>query len=867
MLSPIIKEPIFEFAQYVFVHSVESGATLTIFSGKEKIGISKALGGSLAVTLDRQLQRGEYIKAVSELAGQNSPSSVSVSVQELLLPLPAPVFMPTLYAGAKCIAIWGVIPGSKVKIISYSEQLGENIAITGEALIRLTRPLNTGDKVSLFSEIGGNQSASTDPITPEEPIGSGKYAEQIPPPNLVEPLVECQRIVEVEGLIPGSRFWVYADHNVVFDNCSGQSGLLALLGSPLKENQYLTTQQSFEMQNLKSDLSDFVSVGSAKILGAPSILEPIYEGERSITVLYLHPSVKVEIAIEGKAIGSADFAGESEFDLGCELVAGQKIKARQFLCNKWSFWSKEVTVEAVLQAPGPPQIKPPLYACGNHVPVENRVEGATVKIFAGNTLIGKEKLSWVRVKPHLFARQRITATQIVGKLESPDSQPETVKDIPELLPVPKWHQDEVWWAQSKPNVLAIDVCSSYLSATEVLPGAQVNIFWNNLLIGSAEAADSTAIIPVKVKLQPGIMLHLEQNLCTQKSIPSKKVTAFGMLAFPTGGISGSPFGDVAPYVFLSGNKGQIKVTLKCPAKADVKVTLSSTNEKIAAALGSNEVIIPKGKREAEFTVGTYEPGWVYFTAAADYYEFVHSSWDRHQASKLNIKVMGTISLNPDYREIEVGESFNLYFTLKPVPSNRAIFLYVSAPSKVNYPQKVTIPEGKDTGVAIITGVSPGLEWIEIKDPEANYTNAKNLKSSSPSCKVRVITSKEKIRPLPETKTKIYKQLLQWKAPAKGGNMYVMAQVYPIPNGKLKKIRNINTYYPWRYHLWFPKYPYTTDDAFDPNKGYLLKIGNEATPATLNLQESLTNGLLIGATPSPLDTKNQGPVYIELTYEV
>lgn len=862
MLSPIIREPVFEYAEHVLVSSIEAGSEITVSSGQQAIGVSNATSGSAIVKLDRPLQRGETLTAIAKKGGQRSKKSVPVTVQQLLTPLPAPICLATLYAESNCIDTWGMVPGSKVTIVSGNDLLGEATAVTGGALVGLTRPLTTADSVSLFADMGGQQSAKTAGITPIMPMGSGAYAEKLPAPSVQAPLLACQRIAGVQGLLPGGRFWVYADNRTLFDHCSPRPGISALLADELRENQLVTAQQAFEAINLKSDLSDAVRVGPAQNLPAPGILEPVYEGERSLVVLYLLNSVKVEIAVDGNTVGSADYADDAEFVLGYELIAGQEVKARQGLCGFWSPWSQEIVVQARPRRPAPPKVKEPLYACANHVPIRDRLEGALVRVFADGILIGKAKLSLVGVV-HLIAGQNITATQTVGKLESQPSSPVIVKGVPEGLPIPKWHGDEVWWAKSKLNVLAMDACASHITVENVLPGAQVNVLWHQLLVGHVEAADTTAIVPLTVKLQPGVQVHLNQSLCAQKSNDSTIATAFGMLAISAQKVTGNSLGPTSSYA-LVGDKMHVPVVTKCPVWADLKVKLTSTDENVAKAVGSNEIIIAKAKAEGEFIVHAVGPGTAYLSASADDYDFVAETWEIDKAADLWVPVMGTIKIDPVDTTVKVGESFNLSITISPVPADRKVNLavYGSGTPPFTYPKQITIPSGTNTGTATITGTATGLAWVTVS--RQDYTDADNPGGQPPSCRIKVVPATT--TPPPTSTTKTYKLMLQWKAPYPTGKMYVLGQLYPIAKGVLKKVRNINTIYPWRYHLWFPGPGATTDDAFDTKKGYLLKSGDEATPSQLNLPTSLSNGLLIGATPSPLDTTQLGPVYVELIYE-
>jgi hypothetical protein len=179
---------------------------------------------------------------------------------------------------------------------------------------------------------------------------------------------------------------------------------------------------------------------------------------------------------------------------------------------------------------------------------------------------------------------------------------------------------------------------------------------------------------------------------------------------------------------------------------------------------------------------------------------------------------------------------------------------------------VIIPAGQKSGTAKVTALKKGPISGELRAFATYYGG------TLCHLTIKAAPAPPPTPPTPSKRQQSWKMLLQWQAPARGGLVYVWGQTYPIPNGKLKKVRNINTTYPWRHHLWFPGPGFSTDDAFDPNKGYLLNSGAEATPAQLNLPESLDRSFLIGATPSPIDLPpttplpDMGSVYIELVYE-
>ena len=129
MLVPIISEPVFEGADYVRVDSIEVGCAIIIRSDKEgekPIGRAQPNTGAL-VFLRRALQSGEKLTATAlqtdvPIPKQSDPSK-SAPVYSLPSPLPKPVTLTTLYAGSIGIDAWGMVPGSRVRVLSPSDRI------------------------------------------------------------------------------------------------------------------------------------------------------------------------------------------------------------------------------------------------------------------------------------------------------------------------------------------------------------------------------------------------------------------------------------------------------------------------------------------------------------------------------------------------------------------------------------------------------------------------------------------------------------------------------------------------------------------------------------------------------------------------
>lgn len=863
MLSPIINEPVFECTEFIRVYSVEAGSKIIVRSGNNEIGESEAKGGSVIVKLKSPLSSGERFAAVAVKKSDKSNPSDPVKVQQLP-PLSPPLTETTLYEGAICIHAWGLIPGSTVHAWNGTDLLGRGIAYDSFIRLPLNRPLTGGDAVLLEAEICGNKSAKTAQIVPIMPYGSGPYKEKLPPPTVKEPLLACQRVVGVKGLLSGARIKIFADNTTGYDQCAPTIDGGFLLGPELKENQLVTAQQSFDSLNLKSDLSDSVRVGYPKNLIAPMIDEPVSEGQSSVFVFNLENSVKVEIAVDGKSIGCADYDSDYEFGLGYKLGAGQKIKARQGLCGNWSPWSKEVVVQPRPKRIPPPKLEEPLYPCANMVRIADKINRSLVRVYADQVFIGKGKMSLINVAPHLVTKQKITATQTVGNITSKPSEPVVVKDMPPDLPTPKLEDP-------------IDSCSSYVTVSNLLPGARVNIFWNKLLIGATEALDKIALVSVAPQPWPGTKIHANQSMCMLKSTDSKAVDAIGYIAVRA--IGSKNIGQL-----VVSNKDSIRVETKCPVNVDTKVTLSSVKKPgykgslaqwadpgVISVQGSGESVIPKGKSKTDFVIIPVKQGFSWLKATANHYTQVEEwstyyDWADPGIERVNVYPGTKPKLDPDKIEITEGESFKLKFTLDPVPWAACGISFEPWPTYTSplngrlsfQPTKVVVPAGQKSGTVKITALKKGPAAGDLYVRPDYYWGS--------PCHITIKAAAPPPPKKPTVTKKTYKKLLEWKAPYTG-KLYVTGLVYAVPNGKLKKVRNINTNWLWRYNLWFPKYPHTTDDAFDPKKGYLLKYGEEATPSQLGLPESMDKPFWIGATVSFVDSYKKGWVYVELHYEI
>lgn len=852
ILKPIIIEPIFECAKSIKVCSVEKGYKVSLWSDKDprnKI-LEKEVDSDILI-LDlagRNLIAGEKLKVIVESKRRGRVSSDYTEVYKIPNPLPTPLYTDPLYIGAECIYIWNVIPFSTVRAWNGTELLAEVESNDTFLLLFLKRALEGTDNVNIDIEICGN-TISTKPTNPINPTGSGEYAEKIWPPKVLEPLFNCQRTADLTNLIPGSKFEILADEQKVRELCSPRHADGFILSQILKETQDLKANQ--EILGLNAE-SNPVKVKKRAALNIPLIHEPVYEGEEIIYISNVEYSATLEIQVSGTTIAEVDYTGGNQFNLD-KLKKDQIIQVRQTICGIPSNWAKVTVHERPRRIRlNPPKIKNPLYHCVEFVKIEDRFPGSVVNLFADGTFIGRGKADLIQVFPLLSQNQNITASQTVGDIKSGLSPPVIVENVPDL-PTPKIEEP-------------VETCDSYVKLSNLLPGATVNLFLNNLIIGSSVPTDTSTIVPLGgIKLWPGAEIHASQSLCMKKS-GDHTIKVIGYITL-----------DIPWEVHSVNKKYVFKVVTKCPVLSDTKVNVSIPvklpskydtpyfGTDVLTILES-DLVIPKGQSSIDFTVKTNKPGVSALKITADnYIQLINAlgvaeEWNKNYFWEdiERTSVYGDAPLTIEEIILTEGVSQNVKFTLSPVPWVDWIVEIHEAASnilKIN-PNKLIIPKGQNSGQFQVTPSKPKQDY---EFTAINISPVCNLNKQ-----IRCYVRKAPTKPTP--KTVVYDQELYWHNPYLGIS-YVMANVYPVPNGILKKIKNINNVWGYSFDLWFPKPNASTEDVIkDPSKGNLLEVNKEKTPASLNISDSMAN-LTIVAVPIPREKKEQYPIFINLTYEI
>jgi hypothetical protein len=527
-LPPTVGERLARCGTHVQVWGVVPGSQVTLDVG----GATQVLpaGGATGVTFTVSgLSPGAPVRARQQV-GSDPPSEWGnvATVEDAQVPPAAPLTELAIPACAHCMAAWGAAPGSRIEI-----KLGNQMAAEGEV-----GPDGQACMEMRIKPASSMLSATITCGTPSPATGSvGVYSATapLPPPDIIEPVFECQTKVGFKGLVPGASVEVFVtDTNGSTSSlgtfCACTSKVNADVGHVMKRGDRLRAVQSiintrWQCQ-VPGEKSKEVAVVPPDARIKPKIEEMVFAGD---------PILRVTNQIDGAAITilSRNFASGPEEDLGSRpsdsqhhqvpvpspLRAGQVLRIKQVLCGAAQF-SDPVTVQSVPAVLPPPRIRRPIFGCAGVVIVENVLPGA--KVYVRQTLpgllpplspefpIGQEWVSGssvvIQVSPTLATDAFVTAYQEVGgKIRG--QAPWVHVDPTTALPAPK-------------IVPPAAIGTQTVVVSGIVPGARVRLFDHGVPIGSQSLPGEEGEVTLWWKIPKGAILTATQTLCNRPSPPS-----------------------------------------------------------------------------------------------------------------------------------------------------------------------------------------------------------------------------------------------------------------------------------------------------------------------------------------------------------
>jgi hypothetical protein len=551
-LPPKVVGPVSELSTSILVEGQVTGATVTVYEDNTQVAGGPAPSASFAFPLlpNKTLTAGQKLTATATDAqtketSVRSPQPVIVIGKPKSLSTVSFRFNQFLYG--QYVILDGLWPGAEAQVFHGNTLVGKRVSpgnSIGVILTGLSAALGAGESLTAIQVAGKMQSISkTGPKAEVLPI----QGDQIPPPVIKQPLYACQSSIELTGLFNGAHVTLTRQHGQIVLHQAGwiacKTDATFILSSPLVDGEKLTIRQEFPLSSFQGIDSPPYPVVTAKPTPPPAVMGPICMGASSVTLTQLVPGAHVFISVHrmvGQSISITPL-GEGEVKAGKTIEefyippippgpgTNPTVTASQALCGALSVDAKPVPINALAKSLSQPNVPAPLYECATVVHVDGITPGATVVVRSQ------------QAAGDISATQRIYAPSadiLVVSLNKTDgiyavetgcdqtknvtSNVQPVQALPSMLP--------------RPAVAApVTVMMQAVTVTQVLPGAQVTVFVDNLWRNAVTAGSSTVTVPVGA-------LHLKDQIKAQQTLCQ----------------AGPVFSD--PIVFVTSGKMQLTVT-------------------------------------------------------------------------------------------------------------------------------------------------------------------------------------------------------------------------------------------------------------------------------------------------------------------
>jgi hypothetical protein len=343
--TPRVESPLKECSRAVTVFDVVHGATVTLLRSAGPNLRACFDASALYFPVNPGLSLGETISARQELRAPCNLVSANapVVVVEDNTPVPPASVKGPLCEGSTTVTVTGVILGSRVRIQENGVDLGEAEAPVAGEFDFLVPPLSAGSTITATQELCGEWSA------PGTAVVVDPGPRSLPTPTVQPPLFACATAVRVTNLHPGVRVYVYS----------------TMLAGPIGEKQVFATEadvsvapmliagdEIFAVQRgcgLVSSTSARVPVQAVEELPAPQVSRPLYSCVSAVEVTGVVPGARVDVYVEGVFRGTEKTGGTTvNVTVTGTLQVGERVTARQRMCDMVSPLSRPVTVEEFL---------------------------------------------------------------------------------------------------------------------------------------------------------------------------------------------------------------------------------------------------------------------------------------------------------------------------------------------------------------------------------------------------------------------------------------------------------------------------------------------------------------------------------------
>ena len=353
---PIIKPPVFECAEAVYVTGFMAHAKVRIFSGlNDLLAEEEPPFGFATITLRRSVAAGESLTATQEVSGQGSGHSLQpVIVQPLdgnRIRNTKPDVVEPLFECGRVVPVGNLVPSTRLHVAQDGAEIGQ-AAVANIFHSVVTQPLNAGSQVTAFlvacegigHEIKGPVSDAASPPPFPAPV-------PIPAPMVdAASLIPGNDVVTLMGLLVGAGIEIFDQGVLVCSGWLANAGANVFPVSQRLSGTPITATQ--ELCGRLSPPSDPV-IPSAR-LEAPLVLGPICAGARYVVVRNSTINATVVILRDGSPMTHGGAApGDLVLQLGqnATLPAGARIEALQYMDGNVSPLSPPVIVTSGLAEP------------------------------------------------------------------------------------------------------------------------------------------------------------------------------------------------------------------------------------------------------------------------------------------------------------------------------------------------------------------------------------------------------------------------------------------------------------------------------------------------------------------------------------
>lgn len=346
--SPTINEPLFKCDTNVYGQDFVPGASATMRREQGAVLVQQSEQCSLGqvnFTATPVLDTGETVIMWQEFKGKDncarkSSNSATATVKDPALIEPPQVLSP-LCAGGVIITLTKLRPGATVIIFHDGKQYeGESAGLGPQDF--MVEPLTGGKDVHAVMKHCGITTGDSNYVMVNVEVAP------INPPVLQDPLFSCTDIVHVSSIHPGALVKVFSTSIGLI----GQAVVYADQADILVTPGLMDGDTVFAVQSgcgMTSGQSNVVEVKKPGQLKPPTVTVPLYDCGSSVGVTGVVPGAIVEVYVNAGFAGQATFGTtDGSVTLNSALHKGDKVKARQRLCDNISDFSVEVTVEAFI---------------------------------------------------------------------------------------------------------------------------------------------------------------------------------------------------------------------------------------------------------------------------------------------------------------------------------------------------------------------------------------------------------------------------------------------------------------------------------------------------------------------------------------